>query len=171
MRQAAWRTTAAAMAVVALGSAPAGAADAAAKTTGAGIRRIVVSVPDRRLAVVEDSRIVLLLDVAVGKPATPSPIGTFTIVNRIPNPTYYRPGLVIPPGPRNPLGTRWIGINLKGYGLHGTDEPDSIGHAQSHGCIRLRNADVEQLFEHVRAGDLVELHAERTPEIQQLFAR
>jgi lipoprotein-anchoring transpeptidase ErfK/SrfK len=170
MRQAAWRTTAA-MAVAVLASAPASAADAAAKTTGAGIRRIVVSVPDRRLAVVEESRIVLLLDVAVGKPSTPSPIGTFTIVNRIPNPTYYRPGLVIPPGPGNPLGTRWIGINLKGYGLHGTDEPDSIGHAQSHGCIRLRNADVERLFEYVRAGDLVELHAERTPEIQQLFAR
>jgi lipoprotein-anchoring transpeptidase ErfK/SrfK len=171
MNRTGWLMAAAVMTVAMLASVPAIAGEAAAKTTAGGARRIVVSVPDRKLAVIEESRIVLLLDVAVGKPATPSPIGTFTIVNRIPNPTYYRPGLVIPPGPRNPLGTRWIGINLKGYGLHGTDEPDSIGHAQSHGCIRLRNADVERLFEYVRAGDLVELHAERTPEIQQLFAR
>ena len=95
--------------------------------------------------------------------------GTFTIVNRVTQPTYYRPGKVVAPGPRNPLGTRWIGLSQKGYGIHGTDAPQSIGHARSQGCIRLRNADVEKLFERVRAGDVVELHAERTPEIERFF--
>jgi len=135
-------------------------------------RRIVVSIPDRKLAVVDDieSRITVF-SVAVGAPATPSPTGTFTIVNRIPNPTYYKPGRVIGPGDANPLGTRWIGLSQKGYGIHGTDAPGSIGRATSHGCIRLRNRDVESLFELVRPGDVVELHAERTPEIAGLFSQ
>ena len=135
-------------------------------------RRIIVSIPDRKLAVVDDieSRITVF-SVAVGAPATPSPTGTFTIVNRIPNPTYYKPGRVIGPGDANPLGTRWIGLSQKGYGIHGTDAPGSIGHTTSHGCIRLRNRDVESLFELVRPGDIVELHAERTPEIAGLFSQ
>ena len=133
-------------------------------------RRVVVSIPDRKLAVVENNAVVQVFDIAVGAPASPSPTGTFTIVNRVANPTYYHSGTVIAPGPRNPIGTRWIGLNQKGYGIHGTDQPSSIGYAKSHGCIRLRNADVERLFERVRPGDVVELHAERTPEIDQLFA-
>lgn len=133
-------------------------------------RRVIVSIADRRLAVVENDEVVETFAVAVGAAATPSPIGTFTIVNRVSNPTYYRPGKVVPPGPRNPIGTRWIGLSQKGYGIHGTDNPDSIGYAKSTGCIRLRNADVERLFERVRAGDIVELHAERTAEIERYFA-
>ena len=132
-------------------------------------RRIVVSIPDRKLALIENDRIVRVYPVAVGAAVSPSPVGTFTIVNRVSNPTYYRPGVVIGPGSTNPIGTRWIGLNVKGFGIHGTDAPSSIGFAKSHGCIRLRNRDVEQLFERVRAGDVVELHAERTPEITQLF--
>ena len=77
---------------------------------------------------------------------------------------------MVAPGSANPVGTRWIGLSAKGYGIHGTDAPASIGFARSHGCIRLRNRDIEQLFELVRAGDVVELHGERTPEIAQLFA-
>ena len=133
-------------------------------------RRIVVSIPDRKLALIENDRIVRVYAVAVGAEVSPSPVGTFTIVNRVSNPTYYKPGVVIGPGSTNPIGTRWIGLNAKGFGIHGTDAPASIGFAKSHGCIRLRNRDVEQLFERVRAGDIVELHAERTPEIAQLFA-
>jgi lipoprotein-anchoring transpeptidase ErfK/SrfK len=132
-------------------------------------RRLVVSIPDRKLALIENDRLVSVYPVAVGAPVSPSPVGTFTIVNRVPNPTYYKPGKVVGPGAANPIGTRWIGLNARGYGIHGTDNPKSIGFAQSHGCIRLRNADVEKLFERVRAGDVVELHAERTPEIAQLF--
>jgi lipoprotein-anchoring transpeptidase ErfK/SrfK len=133
-------------------------------------RRVVVSLVDRKLAVIENNEVRAIFDVAVGKPSTPSPVGTFTIVSRVPNPTYYHAGKVVPPGPNNPVGTRWIGLSQKGYGIHGTDNPRSIGHAQSHGCIRLRNADVERLFERLRAGDVVELHAERTEEIALLFA-
>jgi lipoprotein-anchoring transpeptidase ErfK/SrfK len=123
-------------------------------------RRLVVNLPDRTLSLIENGEVVRVFPVAVGAPHTPTPVGTFTIANRIPNPTYYRPGKVIAPGPANPLGTRWMGLDIKGYGIHGTDEPQSIGYARSHGCIRLRNDDVEQLFELVRAGDIVELRNE-----------
>src|SRR5437867_1244372 len=150
------------------GSASAADPPRAARTTGQ--RRLVVSIPDRKLALIENE-VVTVFPVAVGAPSSPSPTGSFTIVNRIPNPTYYKPGKVVGPGAANPLGTRWIGLNEKGYGIHGTDQPHSIGFAKSHGCIRLRNKDVEQLFELVRPGDVVELHAERTPEISQLFGR
>jgi lipoprotein-anchoring transpeptidase ErfK/SrfK len=67
---------------------------------------------------------------------------------------------VVPPGKGNPLGTRWIGISKKGYGIHGTNSPKSIGRAASLGCIRLRNEDVEELFEMVSVGDAVELRGE-----------
>ena len=133
-------------------------------------RRLIVSIPDRRLVVVENDRIIETFAVAVGAATTPSPVGTFTVVNRLEHPTYYRPGKVVPPGPRNPLGTRWIGLNVKGYGIHGTDSPQSIGYAKSSGCIRLRNDDVERLFELVRTGDIVELHGERTAAIERFFA-
>jgi len=109
------------------------------------VRRVVVSIPDRKLAVVENNEVVQVFAVAVGAPNSPSPSGTFTIVNRVANPTYYHPGTVIAPGPQNPIGTRWIGLNQKGYGIHGTDQPSSIGYAKSHGCIRLRNADILRL--------------------------
>ena len=146
-----------------------GRADAADTADESSVRRLVVSIPDRKLAVIENNEVVEVFAVSVGAPNSPSPTGTFTVVNRVANPTYYHPGKVIAPGPLNPIGTRWIGLNQKGYGIHGTDQPSSIGYARSHGCIRLRNADVERLFERVRPGDVVELHAERTPELDQLF--
>lgn len=133
-------------------------------------RRLVVSIPDRKLAIVENDRVVRMYRVAVGAPSSPSPTGTFTIVSRVSNPTYYHPGKVIGPGASNPIGTRWIGLNQKGYGIHGTDDPNSIGYAKSHGCIRLRNADIEKLFERVRPGDHVELHAERPLAFAAAFA-
>ena len=132
-------------------------------------RRVVVSIPDCKLALVENERVVRVYPVAVGADASPSPIGTFVIVNRITNPTYYRTGKVIPAGPSNPLGTRWLGLSVKGFGIHGTDAPRSIGHRRSHGCIRMRNRDVEELFERLQPGDVVELHGERTPELAELF--
>ena len=142
-----------------------GARAAAATPT----RRVIVSIPDRKLVLVENDEVVRVFSVAVGAPDSPSPVGTFSIVNRVSNPTYFKPGTVMSPGPTNPVGTRWIGLSVKGYGIHGTDRPGSIGFARSHGCIRLRNADVERLFELVRPGDVVELHADRTPEIARFF--
>jgi lipoprotein-anchoring transpeptidase ErfK/SrfK len=168
-RRTGWMTTAAIVSMVTLGAQSAAAADGPPAATGGATRRLVVSIPDRKLALIENDETISVFAVAVGAVATPSPAGTFTIVTRIPNPTYYRPGKIVGPGATNPLGTRWIGLNQKGYGIHGTDQPRSIGFAKSHGCIRLRNADVEQLFERVRPGDVVELNAERTPEIVRLF--
>ena len=164
-----WMVVAAA--AVTLWAGPASAADTPRAVKTDMPRRLVVSIPDRKLALIENDELVGVFAVSVGAPGSPSPTGTFTIVNRIPNPTYYKPGKVVGPGVANPLGTRWIGLNEKGYGIHGTDQPRSIGFARSHGCIRLRNKDVEELFDRVRTGDIVELHAERTPETMQLFGR
>jgi lipoprotein-anchoring transpeptidase ErfK/SrfK len=158
-----------AMAAVVILARPSAAADDARTTDAAVTRRIVVSIPDRKLALIENDQVVIIYPVAVGAPASPSPVGTFSIVNRVSNPTYYKPGHVVGPGAGNPVGTRWIGLTAKGFGIHGTATPGSIGHAKSHGCIRLRNQDVERLFERVRAGDVVELHGERTPELADLF--
>jgi lipoprotein-anchoring transpeptidase ErfK/SrfK len=132
-------------------------------------RRIVVSIPDRQLALVEDGRVVKTFAIAVGAPESPSPDGTFTIINRIPRPTWYAPGKVVPPGKHNPLGTRWLGLSLKGFGIHGTNMPRSIGQPKSHGCIRMRNRDVNVLFEMVRIGDVVEIHGERDESLAGLF--
>lgn len=132
-------------------------------------RRVVVSIPDRKLALVENGRIAKIFRVAVGAPESPTPAGEFRIVQRLVRPTYYAPGVIIPAGPQNPLGPRWIGLNLKSYGIHGTNQPRSIGRNESHGCIRMRNRDVAQLFEMVRVGDVVELHAERDEFVVRIF--
>lgn len=132
-------------------------------------RRIVISIPDRKLALMESGRVMKAYPVAVGARANPSPSGKFRIRERITNPTFYAPGKVIGPGTANPLGTRWIGLGHRGYGIHGINEPRSIGKNASHGCIRMRKADVEELFELVRTGDLVALHAERTSEVATIF--
>jgi lipoprotein-anchoring transpeptidase ErfK/SrfK len=133
-------------------------------------KRIVVSIPDCKLALVEDGRVTKVYQTAVGAPVSPSPTGTFQIATRLSNPTYYHSGKVVGPGKNNPLGPRWLGLSLKGFGIHGTNAPRSIGHAASHGCIRLRNQDILDLFERVEVGDVVELHGERDESVARLFA-
>jgi lipoprotein-anchoring transpeptidase ErfK/SrfK len=133
-------------------------------------RRIVVSIADRKLALIDQEHIVRIYSIAVGAPRTPSPSGSHTIKNRIPNPTYYSPRKAVGPGKANPLGTRWIGLSLRSYGIHGTNAPRSIGRAASHGCIRMRNRDVEDLFGRVEVGDVVELYEERTDQVGRIFA-
>ena len=76
---------------------------------------------------------------------------------------------MIPAGKDNPVGTRWIGLSEKGYGIHGTNAPRSIGRAASHGCIRLRNRDMEKLFSMLRVGDVVEIHGERDEQVSDVF--
>lgn len=132
-------------------------------------RLVVISVADRKLVVVEDESVIAKFPVAVGAKESPSPTGEFRILNRVSNPTYYHPGTVIPSGKNNPLGTRWMGLNLKGYGIHGTNVPRSIGRAASHGCIRLRNRDVERLFALLHVGDRVEIHRERDEQVARYF--
>jgi lipoprotein-anchoring transpeptidase ErfK/SrfK len=132
-------------------------------------RRLVVSIPERKLALIVDGEVRKVYPVSVGKASTPSPTGSFTIVTRVKDPAWYGPRVVVPPGPKNPLGPRWIGLSEKGYGVHGTNAPRSIGRAASHGCIRMRNRDVEELFEMVEAGDTVELIGEPDETVASLF--
>ena len=91
-----------------------------------------------------------------------TPEGKFVVGDRLKNPDWYRNGRKIPFGhPDNRLGTRWLGFKrtarASGYGIHGTDDPSSIGKEVSEGCVRLENADVEELFEWVGVGTEVEI--------------
>jgi len=86
-----------------------------AKTT---VRWVLVSIPDRKLALFANGKVVRIYRIAVGKTSTPSPVGEFKIVNRVSNPTYYHKGQVIAAGKGNPVGTRWMGLSAKGYGIH-----------------------------------------------------
>ena len=132
-------------------------------------RQVVVSIPDRKLAVVEDGQVLRVFAVAVGADVSPSPTGEFQIAHRLTHPTYYHPGTVIPPGPDNPLGPRWVGLSQKGFGIHGTNQPGSVGKAASHGCIRMRNRDIEQFFEMVSVGDTVVIRGERDEAVARIF--
>ena len=132
-------------------------------------RVVLVSIPDRKLAVLEGSNVIATFPVAVGAVKSPSPTGEFQIVVRVANPTYYHSGTVIPSGADNPVGTRWVGLDRKGYGIHGTNAPRSIGRAASHGCIRLRNHDMEKLYTMLRVGDTVQIRGERDEQIAQVF--
>src|ERR1700719_2305547 len=132
-------------------------------------RVVLVSIADRRLAVIEDGNVLAYFPVAVGAAVSPSPTGEFEIVNRVAAPAYYHGGVVMPASENSPVGTRWIGLNLKGYGNHGTNAPQSIGQAASHGCIRLKNRDVERLYAMLRVGDVVEIRDERDEEVAEIF--
>jgi lipoprotein-anchoring transpeptidase ErfK/SrfK len=97
--------------------------------------------------------------VATGQSAYPTPLGRFQIVVKWENPWWYPPPdpwakgeKPTPPGPGNPLGTRWMGLSSPGVGIHGTPNSSSIGYSLSHGCIRMYIPDAEWLFEHVTVG-------------------
>ena len=133
-------------------------------------RRILISIPDRKLAVLENGKVRKVYPVAVGAEVSPSPAGAFHIAHKIVAPSYSHKGKVIAAGKQNPLGSRWMGLDIEHYGIHGTNMPESIGHAASHGCIRMGKHDVEELFAMASVGDVVEIHDERTEEIAQIFA-
>lgn len=82
-----------------------------------------------------------------------TPVGQFKIVNKIPHPTWFKAGAVVPPGsPENVLGSRWLGFDLAGYGIHGTTEPQNLGKQVTQGCVRLANPDIEELYTIIPAG-------------------
>jgi len=82
-----------------------------------------------------------------------SPVGKFKIVIKLVNPTWFKAGAVAQPGsPENVLGTRWMGFDLAGYGIHGTTEPQELGKQVTQGCVRLSNKDVEELYIIIPAG-------------------
>lgn len=122
-------------------------------------RAIVILRESKRLLYFEDGRLVRWFRVATGLPSYPTPLGAFEVVVRERNPWWYPPPSgwaagkdPVPPGPGNPLGTRWMGISAPYVGIHGTPDAASIGYSASHGCIRMRIPDAEWLFEQVRVG-------------------
>ena len=85
-----------------------------------------------------------------------TPVGVFKIVNKLKNPTWFKTGAVIPSGnPENILGTRWLGLSIAGYGIHGTNNNKDLGKQISSGCIRMRNSDVEELYTLIPVGTKV----------------
>jgi lipoprotein-anchoring transpeptidase ErfK/SrfK len=85
-----------------------------------------------------------------------TPVGDFKIINKLENPPWHHEGKIVPFGdPENILGTRWMGFDLKGYGIHGTWDPGSVGSQSSAGCVRLKNEEVEELYKIVPVGTMV----------------
>ena len=132
-------------------------------------RRIVVSIPDRKLAVLECGPRVEDLPDGRGRARIAQPRRRLSNYHEHPRSHLVLPGQSRGPRKEQPLGTRWLGLSIKGYGIHGTNNPASIGKNASHGCVRMRNRDVEELFGMVGVGDQVELYADRTPELDRIF--
>jgi lipoprotein-anchoring transpeptidase ErfK/SrfK len=136
---------------------------AAEVVVGAFARVIVINRSVNRLYLYETGRLWHTFSVATGQAIYPTPRGEWHIVVKYRNPWWYPPtqdswarGLKpVPPGPNNPLGTRWMGLDAPGVGIHGTDAPSSIGYSASHGCIRMQVPDAEWLFDHVDIGTTV----------------
>ena len=129
-------------------------------------RRIVRDTRAPRLALAGfDEPLDTAIPIAKGQPRYPTPTGSLRVTDKQVDPAWTPPDSpwaaeldTIPAGPGNPLGTRWIGTSRSAIGIHGTFAEGSIGTAASHGCIRMRIADVEQLFRHVRIGTPIRIH-------------
>jgi lipoprotein-anchoring transpeptidase ErfK/SrfK len=123
---------------------------------------IVIRRTSNRLFLYDGMRFRRLFVVATGQHRYPTPLGRFAIVVKWKNPWWYPPASPwaegqspIPPGPGNPLGTRWMGLSAPGVGIHGTPSDGSIGYSVSHGCIRMHIPQAEWLFNHVEIGTSV----------------
>ncbi len=126
-------------------------------------REVIINIPAFILYLYENGIPIRAYPIGIGNEVKPSQLGSTKIINRVINPTYYPPrwwerGLEpIPPGDDNPVGTRWLGLGFPSYGIHGTNNPDSIGKAMSAGCIRMYNHHVEELTQLVSVGTPVSL--------------
>ncbi|MDR7318566.1 L,D-transpeptidase [Brevibacillus nitrificans] len=114
---------------------------------------IRISIAKLRLDLYDASTRVRSFPVALGKIATSTPRGDFTIINKVPYPDSY------PGGPLSVFGTYWLGLSKPHYGIHGTNNPSSIGKYVSHGCIRMYNQDVNTLASLVPIGTPVRIRA------------
>jgi lipoprotein-anchoring transpeptidase ErfK/SrfK len=130
--------------------------------TAASRRVIVIDRTKNVLSLYKGTRLWQQFHVATGQSAYPTPSGRFHIVVKWVNPWWYPPASPwavgespVPPGPGNPLGTRWMGLSAPGVGIHGTPQPQSIGYSLSHGCIRMLIPQAEWLFNHVDIGTTV----------------
>jgi lipoprotein-anchoring transpeptidase ErfK/SrfK len=132
-------------------------------------RLLKVDTRAKMLDVLDGTNLIASYPITPGSKALPAPIGTWKVVRLTTLPIFRwdkemlnhgnRSGdfYNVPPGPRNMVGIAWIGINKKGIGLHGTNNPDTIGRAASHGCIRLSNWDINSLLGQVTVGNTVEI--------------
>lgn len=117
---------------------------------------VIVNKRTNELTFIDNREVQQVVHVATGKTDSLTPEGMFTIIVKAENPYYRKKD--IPGGKKNnPLGTRWIGFDAKEtdgriYGIHGTNDPETIGHYVSNGCIRLKNDHVEALFERIPIG-------------------
>lgn len=122
--------------------------------------KILINIPSKTLEVINSGKVENIYSIGVGRPEFPTPVGDFKVISKITNPNWenpYKPAgeMKIKAGQKNPLGTRWIGFvrNKNGeYGIHGTNNPLSIGKYSSHGCIRMKIKDAEELFSKVDMG-------------------
>ncbi len=124
--------------------------------------QLVLSLDLRSLEVRYADQPTVRYEVAVGQADWKTPTGEFKIINKIENPAWQHPITKdeIPPGPDNPLGTRWIGFWSDGQaqiGFHGTNQEELIGEAVSHGCVRMRNRDIQDLYQRVEVGTAVKV--------------
>lgn len=123
---------------------------------------VVVNLAERNLYAYQGGRPIRCYPAAIGMRGWETPTGEFTIVNKRKNPTWFPPKWAIeekpvPPGPKNPLGDRWMGLSAPGYGIHATNAPSSIGRYVSHGCIRMYPEHAHELYELVRLGTPVKI--------------
>ena len=126
-------------------------------------KRIEINLASRLLTLYQGDVRIRLYPIAPGKPSSPTPQGRRTVVSLDKNPTWIdpdHPDVVVPSGPDNPLGYRWIDLGDT-YGIHGTNSPWSIGNYASHGCVRMYEKDVEDLFDHIVKGIPVDIIYER----------
>jgi hypothetical protein len=134
----------------------------AAESTGlqqAHKMKIIINIPSRLLTLFSDGKAVCMYAVGIGRFDAPTPVGEYQILSKEINPTWIKPGeevVKIESGPDNPLGYRWMQIEGN-YGIHGTNQPNSIGGYVSSGCIRMREADVEELYDLVPIGTPVSI--------------
>ncbi|MGV0028440.1 L,D-transpeptidase [Phormidesmis priestleyi] len=125
--------------------------------------RLEIRLSKRQVTVYQGKNKIKTYSIAVGRPGWETPTGTFKVMEMVKDPAWVHPfkGFVIPGGdPENPLGRRWIGFWTDGknwVGFHGTPTPESVGKAASHGCVRMLNKDVEELFQKVSLGTVVQV--------------
>jgi lipoprotein-anchoring transpeptidase ErfK/SrfK len=122
-----------------------------------GTFRIAVDKSQNEMLVTLNEQFFKSYPVATGKNNS-SPVGSFKIINKIPNPVWYHEGAVVPAdSPANILGTRWMGFDKPGFGIHGSVDPEGIGKQVTAGCVRMHNQDVEELFTLVPVGTEVSI--------------
>ena len=127
---------------------------------------LVVNLPERVAYLFRSGRLAAFYPVAIGRPGFETPVGQFRIISRVKNPTWLPPEwagkgeIVVPAGPDNPLGDRWIGLSAKGIGLHATTDVPSVGGNASHGCMRMYPRAAHQLFTLVKVGMPVRIEYE-----------